>query len=74
MITVIVAEGDITLIKTADRNFIEVRNRFSAFQKYAPFTDCILKINRVLIDNAEDLDAVKNNLLEYNKNYIKNNR
>ena len=74
MITLIVAEGDITLIKTADRNFIEVRNRFSAFQNSAPFTDCILKINRVLIDNAEDLDAVKNNLLEYNKNYIKNNR
>ena len=74
MITVIVVEGDITLIKTADRNFIEVRNRFSAFQKNAPFTDCILKISRVLIDNAEDLDAVKNNLLEYNKNYIKNNR
>ena len=74
MITVIVAEGDITLIKTADRNFIELRNRFSAFQNSAPFTDCILKINRVLIDNAEDLDAVKNNLLEYNKNYIKNNR
>ena len=74
MITLIIAEGDITLIKTADRNFIEVRNRFSAFQKYAPFTDCILKINRVLIDNAEDLDAVKNNLLEYSKSYIKNNR
>ena len=74
MITLIVVEGDITLIKTADRNFIEVRNRFSAFENNAPFTDCILKINRVLIDNAEDLDAVKNNLLEYNKNYIKNNR
>ena len=74
MITVIVVEGDITLIKAAQRNFIEVRNRFSAFQKNAPFTDCILKINRVLIDNAEYLDAVKNNLLEYNKNYIKNNR
>ena len=74
MITLIVAEGDITLIKTADRNFIEVRNRFSAFQNSAPFTDCILKINRVLIDNAEDLDAVINNLLEYSKNYIKSNR
>ena len=71
MITVIVVEGDITLIKAAQRNFIEVRNRFSAFQKNAPFTDCILKINRVLIDNAEYLDAVKINLLECNKNYIK---
>ena len=74
MITLIVAEGDITLIKTADRNFIEVRNRFSAFQNNAPFTDCILKINRVLIDNPEYLDAVINNLLQHSKNYIKNNR
>ena len=74
MITLIIAEGDITLIKTADRNFIEVRKRFSAFQNNAPFTDYILKINRVLIDNAEDLDAAINNLPEYSKNYIKNNR
>ena len=74
MITLIVAEGDITLIKTADRNFIEVRKRFSAFQNNAPFSDYILKINRVLIDNAEDLDAVINNLLEYGKSYMKNNR
>ena len=53
---------------------MEVRNRFSAFKNNASFTDCILVINRVLIDNAEYLDAVKNNLIEYSKNYIKNNR
>ena len=74
MITEIVVEGDITLKKTADRNFMEVRNRFSAFENNAPFTDSILKINRVLIDNAEYLDAVLNNLVQYSKNYIKNNR
>ena len=34
------------------------------------------KINGVKIDNAEDLDVVMamNNLLEYSKNYKKNNR
>ena len=74
MITVIVVEGVISIIKTADRNFIELRNRFSAFQNNAPFTGCILKINRVLIDNPEYLDAVINNLLQHSKNYIKNNR
>ena len=74
MITVIFVESDIILIKTADRNFIEVRNSFSTFKNNAPFTDWILNTNRVLIDNAEYFDAVKNNLLEYSKSYIKNNR
>ena len=61
-------------METADRNLMEVRNRFLAFKNNAPFTDCILEINRALIDNAEYLDAVKNNLIEHSKNYIKNNR
>ena len=29
-----------------------------AFKNNAPFTNCISKINNVLIDNAEDLDIV----------------
>ena len=39
----------------------------------APFIKCISKINRVKIDNAEDLDVVRPmyNLLEYSKNYKK---
>ena len=28
-----------------------------SFRNNAPFTNCILKINNVLIDNAEDLDV-----------------
>ena len=42
----------------------------------APFVSSILKINNTLIDNSEDLDIVMPmyNLLEYNKNYKKNNR
>ena len=56
-----------------DREFIDVRNRFLAFKNNASLTNCISKINNVLIDNAEDLDVVMPmyNLLEYSKNYRK---
>ena len=44
-----------------------------AFKNNAPFINCILKIDGVQIDNAEDLDVVipVYNLLEYSKNYRK---
>ena len=69
----IVVKGDITLTKAANRDFIDVRNRFLAFKNNAPFTNYISRINNVLIDNAEDLDVVMPmyNLLEYSKNYRK---
>ena len=69
----IVVKGDITLTKAASRDFIDVRNRFLAFKINAPFTNCVSKINNVLIGNAEDLDVVISmyNLLEYSKNYRK---
>ena len=46
------------------------------FKDNAPFINRISKINGVKIDNAEDLDVVMPmyNLLEYSKNYKKNNR
>ena len=64
----IAVKGTITLTKTDGSGFID-RNRFLAFKNNAPFTNCISKINNVLIDNAEDLDVVMPmyNLLEYNK-------
>ena len=39
----------------------------------APFISCISNINRILVDNAEDLDVIMSlyNLLEYSKNYKK---
>ena len=44
------------------------------FKNNAPFINCISKINGVKIDNAEDLDVMPMyNLLEYSKNYKKNN-
>ena len=67
----IVVKGDITLMKAENRYFIDVRNRFLAFKNNAPFSNCISKINNVLINKAEDLDIVMPmyNLLECSKNY-----
>ena len=64
-------KGTIILTKDANRNFIDVRKTSLAFKNNAPFTNCISKINSVLIDNAEDLDVVMPmyNLLEYSKDY-----
>ena len=68
-----VAIGDITFTKVNNRGFIDIRNRYLAFKNKAPFTDCISKINNVLISNAEDLHVVTPMyiLLEYSKNYRK---
>ena len=43
------------------------------FENYAPFTNCISKINNTQIDNAEYIDIVMPmyNLIEYNDNYPK---
>ena len=51
------------------------RNKSVAFKSNASFINCISKINGIQIDNAEELDVVMamNNLLEYSKNYKKNN-
>ena len=69
----LVLKGNITLTKTNGRGIIDIRNRVSAFKNNAPFTNCISKINNVLIDNAENLDIVMPmyNLLECSKNYRK---
>ena len=51
------------------------RNKSVAFKSNASFIKSISKINGIQIDNAEELDVVMamNNLLEYSKNYKKNN-
>ena len=69
----IVVKGVITVTKTNGRDFIDIRNRFLAFKNNAPFTNCISKINYILIDNEEDLYVVMPmyNLIEYSKNYRK---
>ena len=44
-----------------------------AFKHNTLFSNCILKTNNTLIDNAEDLDieAPMHNLIEYSKNFSK---
>ena len=66
---------DITLTKTDETDFIDLRNRCLAFKNNSPFTNCKSKINNVLTDNAEYLDVVISmcSLLEYGKSF-KNNR
>ena len=69
----IVVKGDITV---EDNNNANKGNKNLVFKNNAPFINCITKINGIKIDNAEDLDVVMSmyNLLEYSKNYKKNNR
>ena len=42
-------------------------------KKFAPFTDCISRINNTQINNAKDIDVVMPmyNLIEYNNSYSK---
>ena len=46
-----------------------------AFKDCAPDTNCITKIDRTTVDDAEDLDFVMSvyNLLEYSSNYSEKN-
>ena len=46
-----VAKEDITRTKDTNENFIDMRNRFLAFKNNASFTNCMSKIDNVLIDN-----------------------
>ena len=61
--------GNITVTKPNEAR----RNNSVVFKTNAPFINCILKINGVLIDNVGYLDVVMPmyNLLEYSKNYRK---
>ena len=72
----IVVKGTINLTKTNAGGIINIRNRFLAFKNKATFTNCISKINNILIDNTEDSDVAVpiHNLLEYIKNYRKTTR
>ena len=68
----IVIKGTIT-VRTENDRVIDGCNRILILKNNAPFTNCISKINNVLIDKAEDLDVVMPmyNLSEYSKNYLK---
>ena len=57
------------LKKTNGRETIDIKNRFLTFKNDEPFSNCISRVNNVLIENVEDLDLVmpRYNLLEYSK-------
>ena len=46
-------------------------NKTAAADAYAPFTDCISKINSTQVDNDKDIDIVMSmyNLIKYSDNY-----
>ena len=67
----IVVKGIVTV--SADERDRDEMNRQVILKNNTPFISCISKIKGVLVENAEDLDAVMPmyNLLEYSKNYSK---
>ena len=68
----IVVKGTINVTDPDDAK----RNKSVAFKNNALFIYCISKVNGVQIDHAEDLDVIMPmyNLLEYSKNYKRNNK
>ena len=68
------AKGNITVNNIAAGGAaVNNTNKKVAFKNYAPFTDCISKINNTQVDNAKDIDIVMPmyNLIEYSNNYSK---
>ena len=68
----IVVKGTITVTNPNNDEY----EKELTLKNNARLVSCILKINNTLIDNAEDLNVVMPmyNLLEYSKNFKKNNR
>ena len=68
----IFVKGNIPLNNTAAADTdANNTNKKVIFKNYAPFTNCISKVNNTLVDNAKDIDIVMQmyNLIEYNDNY-----
>ena len=72
----ILVSGTITITgeeysDTAKR--LDERKKGVIFKIFAPFTDCVSKINNTQINNAKDLDDVMlmHNLIEYSNNFSK---
>ena len=65
---------ELLLLQKQMKEFLlTLRDRSLAFKNKTRFSNCIAKINNVLIDNAEGLDVVMPmyNLFEHSKNYKK---
>ena len=57
------------LLVRGDITIIEHQVTQIALKNCAPFTKCNAKIDGTTIDDAEDLDLVMYNLIEYSSNY-----
>ena len=70
----ILFKGNISVNNTAaDGAAANNSDKKVIFKNYAPFTNCISKINNIPIDNAEytDIVTLMYNLIEYSDNYSK---
>ena len=70
----ILVKGNISVNKTAaDDAATNNINKKVIFKNFAPFTDCISKINNTQVDNTKDIDIVMPmyNFIEYSNNYSK---
>ena len=70
----IIVKGNISVNNTAGAgDAVKSTNKKVIFKNYAPFTNCISKINNTQTDNAEYIDIVMPmyNLIGYSNNYSK---
>ena len=68
----ILVKGTITVPNTAAANAdVNKTNKKVIFKNSAPFTSCISRINNTQIDDAQYIDVVMHNLIEYSDNYSK---
>ena len=70
----VLVEGTITVPNSAAAG-AAVNNTIKKliFKNYAPFTDCITKINNTEVDDVQKIDVVMPmyNLIEYTDDYLK---
>ena len=70
----VLVEGTITVTNSAAAG-AGVNNTIKKliFKNYAPFTDCITKINNTEVDDVQKIDVVMPiyNLIEYTDDYLK---
>ena len=70
----ILVKGNMSVSNTAAEGAaVNNTNKKVIFKNFAPFTNCISKMNNTQIDNAEYIDIVMPmyNLIEYSDNYSK---
>ena len=63
----------VTVSNTETASNLNNRGKKVKFKSFAPFTDCLSKINNTQIDNAKDIDVLMPmyNLIRYNNVYSK---